>query len=166
MRLPLVLSVAAFAWSSVATPAPSADTCEAVVRAFNQAVDDQYQGNLDAVIWPDGYTRWPSDSRNRPWSSVKLLGPHPKYRTFIRELRVLADSSTRRVLLTKEITLSLSTGMGQYTGDYSVTKVRYTCLKRGGQWRIFSHDVTSRNDFMNERAAREWRRTRGSASGT
>jgi len=165
MRLPPVFAVAAFAWSSAATPAPSANSCEAVVRAFKQAVDDQYQGNLEAVIWPDGHTRWPSDRLSRPWNSVRMSGPHPKYRTFIREIRVLADTSARRVLSTREITLRLSGAAGQYTGDYTVTKVRYTCLKRGGQWRIFSHEVTNRNDFVNEQAAREWRQTSGSAGG-
>jgi hypothetical protein len=147
MRVALAIAAAALAFSPAATAARSRNSCESVIHALKRAIDEQHQETFDALIWHDGYTQWPSRGR-RPWRSVHLMGPHPKYRTYIRELRALSDSSITRVVMTKEITLRVSSDY-EYTGDYMVTKVRYICRKRNSQWRVFGHEVLRREELRN-----------------
>ena len=146
-RLSVILAVVTIASPSVSIAATAANSCERVIRTYKQAVDWQERGLLEEVVWNDGYTQWPSQDR-RPWSSVQPSGPHPKYRTYIRDFRWLERGPTEEVIATKEITLRVDTD-GGYTGDYMVTKVRYTCLRRRGRWRIFGHEVQSREDLRN-----------------
>lgn len=156
LRSALVVCAVAFTWSSSAAAHPN--SCEAVVRALRDAGDYQHDTVFQSLVWPDGYTRWPTSDGPEPWSNVKAWGPHPKYRTYLREMRILESASTKKVLSTKEITHRASLEDQPYNGEYEVKKVRYVCEKRAGQWRVFSQDVLSRNYLVNEAAARAWQR--------
>lgn len=146
-RIAVALGAAVFTLSGPANAAPSRNGCESVIRALARAGDEQHQESFDALVWHDGFTQWPAQDR-QPWSSVRLGGPNPKYRTYVREMHALSGSTTTRVIATKEITLRVSSDY-EYTGDYMVTKNRYTCLKRNGQWRVFGREVLRREDLRN-----------------
>jgi hypothetical protein len=151
--VPLSLLFAALA--SPASAAPERD-CIATIRALRDAGDWMYQEEWNQLIWMDGFHSWPGSGKE-PWTTVDMAGgPHPKYHTFLRDLRTIAEERGRKVVTTKEISQRL--WEDSYTGNYTVAKVRYTCEDRQGEWRVFSREVTSRTDLVNPQVARQWRR--------
>jgi hypothetical protein len=142
-----------------ASPAlASANSCPGVVRAWKEAADCQVTELIEPLTWADGYTQEPQRGRGK-WSDISMNGPCPKYATAFRNVKAFPISGTTQVVEVKAITRRVDID-GRYTGDYSVSKARYTCEKRRGQWRIYSQVVTQRADFQNKAAPRRHERVR------
>jgi hypothetical protein len=137
-RLRFGLAVlAALTMSATASGAPSPNSCVSVIRAFNRATDLGLRELFEQVTWEDGFNG-PSGPEQRSWNEI-YVGAHPRYYTYLRDIRRLTTGAAEEIVSTKEISLSLSGG--EYTGDYSVSEERYICHRRGGQWRIFRHEA-------------------------
>jgi hypothetical protein len=130
------------------------NSCVRVIEKWRDAVDCQVSELIEPLTWSDGFTSWPTLPRQK-WSEIQMTGGCPKYSTTLREWQVAPVRGNRQIVSVKEITRRVDFD-GQYTGDYSVNKVTYTCERRGGQWRIFSQDVTRRDDFVNKAVERKY----------
>ena len=136
--------------SSAASATPN--SCLDVIHAWRDAVDCQTSEAITSLTWDDGYTEWPTLGRDK-WSDIKMSGPCPKYSTTLRELRVLPVTGTHQVISLKAIARRVDFD-GKYYGEYSVSKVKYVCERRGGQWRILSQEVTKHTDLINKMTAK------------
>lgn len=132
-------------------PAPN---CVSAIRYWNEAVDCQISEAIQPLTWADGFSKRPTISRQK-WTDVNLGGPCPKYSTTSREWRVYDIVKDRQIVTVKEIVRRVDMD-GRYTGEYTVSKARYTCDRRRDQWRIFSKDVTSATEGTNAATARQY----------
>lgn len=132
-------------------PAPN---CVGAIRYWNEAVDCQISEAIEPLTWADGFSKWPTTSRQK-WTHVNLGGPCPKYSTTSREWRISDIIKGRQIVTVKEIVRRVDMD-GRYNGEYTVSKSRYTCERRGGQWRIFSKEVTSATEGTNAATAKQY----------
>jgi hypothetical protein len=138
---------------AVGASAAPLTSCVQVIEAWRDAVDCQTTEDIPYLTWPDGFSKWPGAERGK-WSDISMGGPCGKYSTTLREWRPGPVYGDRQVVRVKSIIRRVD---GRYTGDYTVAKMRYTCQRRAGKWRIFSQEVTHRVDLTNQAAARRYR---------
>ena len=148
-----VIAALLLATESSALAAPP-NSCIKVIEKCREAVDCQVSELIEPLTWPDGFTSWPTIPRQK-WSEIQMTGACPKYSTTLREWQVMPIRGNRQMVNVKEITRRADFD-GQFTGDYSVHKATYACERRRGQWRIFSKEVTQRNDFANNAVAKKY----------
>ena len=130
-----------------------------LVRQMRDAIDCQNTQLFGEVIWPDGHLVSSDGNRTR-FADARLNGPCPKYRTYLREIRVLGASANRETVRLKSIATRVAFD-GRYSGDYTVAKMEYVCERRKGRWAILSQSWLTRQDFLNQNAAAEFRRSGG-----
>ncbi|HET6525616.1 hypothetical protein [Sphingopyxis sp.] len=136
-------------------PAPN---CPSAIRYWNEAVDCQISEAISPLTWADGFSKGTSTPR-QSWNAVKLNGPCPKYSTTPREWRISDVIQNRQIVTVKEIVRRVDMD-GRYTGEYTVSKARYVCERRRGQWRIFSKEVVSAAEGINAATASQYQTDR------
>jgi hypothetical protein len=150
-----LLCLALGATASAAAPG----SCVRLIEAWRDAADCQENEAVERLTWPDGFTKWPGSGRGK-WSDVGLFGPCPKYSTTLREWRRGPVRGNRQVVGVKAISRRVAFD-GRYSGDYTVSRARYVCERRAGQWRIFSQEVTHRVDLIDRAAAKRFEASGG-----
>jgi hypothetical protein len=163
MSKSVLIAIPLLASANPAIAAPR--DCLEVVHAWRDATDFQEVGNISDFTWEDGYSQWPGSEKTK-WSAVNPSGP-PKYNTTLREIRVSptkgARQSVRLKAITRRVDMNPDTGAFDfYTGDYTVSKVNYTCERRSGQWKILWEVVTQRVDLQNKVAAQRYEKLKQS----
>lgn len=126
---------------------------------MRDAADCQISELYHQLYWEGATSTW-ADGSEHAFADARLLGPCPKYRTYLREVEVGPIAGNRQTVHLKSITTRVTFG-GRYSGDYTVSRVSHVCERRNSEWRILSSTVHSRNDLVNEAAAAEFRRTGG-----
>ena len=133
--------------------------CLDLIYDLRDASDCQNTELYREITWFDGYSI-SVDGDRRDFADTQLNGPCPKYRTYLREIRMSSKSTDRATLRLKSITLKVAFD-DRYSGDYTVAKMEYVCERREGRWAILSQRWLSRNDLINEQAAAEFHRNSG-----
>lgn len=133
--------------------------CYEVVVAMREAGDCQSSEAYHQLYWPGASAQLPDGSISL-YENARLLGPCPKYRTYLREFEIGPVANNRQSVRFKSISTRVAVD-GRYSGDYTVSEQEVTCEERGGEWRILSSIGFYRNDFVNEDAAEAFRRSGG-----
>lgn len=141
-----------FLAQAVSASAAPLTSCVQVIEAWREAVDCQNTEDIPYLTWPDGFSKWPGSERGK-WSDIRMGGPCGKYSTTLREWRPGPVHRGRQIVTVKAITRRADS-YGRYSGEYTVTKLRYTCQRRAGKWRIFSQEVLHRVDLINRTVAK------------
>ena len=116
-------------------------------------MDCQETEAIRGLVWPEAEGLY----------GLIMTGPCPKYRTYVREVRVQPVVGNRQVVTLKAIVTRVTDYIengGSYTGDYSVLKMQYVCERRDNEWRVLSEETLSRVDGVNEAARQRFERTR------
>ena len=156
------------AWTSVCAlallqpslaQAQALDSCYDVIVAMRDAGDCQNTELYRELYWPGASIRG-VDGSTSLYDDARLNGPCPKYRTYLRDIDIGPVVGSRQSIRFKSIVTRVDFD-GRYSGDYTVWKKKATCEQRDGEWRVVSSINFSRNDFVNEDAVNEFRRSGG-----
>jgi hypothetical protein len=140
---------------------PDRNNPKAVISYLRDTYDADSWDRALNVWWPEGVIFQDTDGKppleRRPFRDVPMSGLGVQYRTSVRFLSI-QTSGNRSVVITFEKSKRLylgSSGDYEYVGMYQLSKVRYICEKRAGQWRVLSIEGLSSRDFGSDI---EWRR--------
>jgi hypothetical protein len=112
------------------------NSCVRVIKAWHEAINCQITEQIERLTWPDGFT---GTGRLGKWSDVKLNGPCPKYVSELRDWRISPVSNDRQTVRVRERYWYVDANE-RATGLPMTARLKYTCERRGGQWRIFSKE--------------------------
>lgn len=131
----LAIAIALLSGGPGAAAAPR-NSCVRVIQAWQEAIDCQITEQIQRLTWPDGFV---GSHRRGKWSDIQLNGPCPKYVSELRNWRVSRVRSGRQVVSVSVRYWDVGAN-DRATGSPKTDHAKYTCERRGGQWRIFSKE--------------------------